>query len=69
MEITFYTTHCPKCSVLKKKLDLAKINYNINDNVEEMIDLGLKSAPALKVEDKILNFTEAIEWIKEQNEY
>lgn len=65
--ITLYTTHCPKCNVLKHKLDEAGISYIENENVEEMLALGMKSAPALKVEETVLKFTEAIKWLEEKN--
>lgn len=63
--ITFYTTHCPKCAVLKSKLDKAGIEYEENSNVDEMIALGLKGAPALGVEGEILDFGAAVKWVKE----
>ena len=28
-----YSTNCPKCQVLAKKLDMANIKYTVNDNV------------------------------------
>lgn len=28
MNIIFYTTHCPKCAVLKTKLDKAGVSYS-----------------------------------------
>lgn len=64
-----YTTHCPRCNVLKYKLEEAKIEYIENEDVDEMLSLGMKSAPALKVGENLMNFTEAIKWIGEQNEY
>jgi len=32
-EIIFYTTHCPKCNVLKKKMEDLKIPYILNEDV------------------------------------
>lgn len=64
--ITLYSTHCPKCLVLSKKLVDADIDFEINSNVEEMLALGLMEAPALKVGDKLMNFREALNWIGEQ---
>lgn len=56
----FYTTHCPKCKVLKMKLDQKNIQYEENENIEEMISLGIQSAPAISYDGKIYNFTESI---------
>ena len=63
--IVFYSTHCPKCNVLAKKLDMAGIQYTTNDNTNDMLAKGIKSAPCLEMEDgKILNFSQAISWLK-----
>ena len=56
----FYTTHCPKCKVLKMKLDQKKIQYEENENIEEMISLGISSAPAISYNGNIYNFADAI---------
>ena len=63
--IVFYSTGCPKCSVLKKKLDQAHIVYVEEHSMEEMLALGVKSAPMLMVGDKLMNFGEATRWIQE----
>ena len=64
--VILYTTHCPKCTVLEKKLKMTNISYITNDNVSEMLSLGLTETPILKVDDKYMNFKEAITWIGEQ---
>ena len=66
MNVTFYSTHCPKCKVLEIKLKQKNINYTENDNVEEMLSLGIQSAPALSVDDKIYLFTDAVKWVNSQ---
>lgn len=63
MSIILYTTHCPKCQVLQKKLDQKEIPYLINENVDEMLKRGLMSAPGLEVDGTMMNFTEANKWI------
>ena len=64
--VIVYTTNppCPKCKVLKKKLDEANIKYGIFDDVEEMIKMGFENVPMMKVGDElVLDFSEAIKWI------
>ena len=61
--IKFYTTHCPKCHVLELKLKKKGIDYEEFDNVEEMLAKGLTSAPYLEVDDKLLNFGEAVKYV------
>ena len=66
--VTLYTTHCPKCRVIEKKLEQKNIPYETIEDVEEIIELGFRTVPILKVDDNTyLNFTEANDWIKEQN--
>lgn len=67
MKVIFYSTHCPKCKVLEIKLNQAKIPYEENDNVQEMQALGIKTAPALKVDDQLLDFSSAIKWISSRS--
>lgn len=62
-----YSTGCPKCKILKKKLDDANIVYKENNNVDDMLKLGLEQVPVLFVDETIFNFGEAVKWIKEQN--
>lgn len=63
-EVILYTTHCPKCSVLAKKLENAGVAYTECDDVAEMRKLGLLSAPAIDIGGRILAFSEAIEWLR-----
>lgn len=64
--VTFYSTHCPKCNILEKKLKAANIDYTENNDVDIMLSKGLRTAPALEVDGEIYTFTQAIEWLKNQ---
>ena len=67
--IKLYSTNCPRCHVLQKKLDNKNIKYEIHTDTEEMLSLGLVNAPALELEDgKILDFSESIKWVGGYNE-
>ena len=61
--ITLYSTHCPKCKILEKKLDNANIEYVICDDIDIMTNKGFDFLPMLEVDDKIMNYTEATDWI------
>lgn len=63
MNVIVYTTHCPQCEVLEKKLKAKNIAFTENTNKDEMLQLGFTSVPMVKVEDKILAYAEAIKWI------
>ena len=66
--ITLYSTNCPKCKVLEKKLDQANIAYSLNTtfNVEDIIARGFEEVPLLEVNGELLKFTEAVNWINNQ---
>lgn len=64
--ITLHTTNCPKCKVLEAKLMEKSIPYIINENVDSMLELGIRNAPSLEIEDKILDFSEAVKWVNAQ---
>ena len=65
--ITLYSTGCPKCKVLETKLNNKNIEFNVNTDVDEMLQQGIKGAPALKLNDgKIMNFTDAVKWVNAQ---
>lgn len=64
--ITLYSTHCPRCSVLEKKLNMKNITYDVIDDIEAMREVGVKSVPMLKVDDTLMTFVEANKWIGQQ---
>lgn len=64
--VVLYSTGCPKCTVLKKKLDNKGIEYTENSSVEEMLSLNITLVPVLKVGDSMMDFVQANTWINEQ---
>lgn len=71
-DITVYISDkCPKCNILKIKLNNKGIKYQEKIASKEEIDDILKtknimSLPILKIDDKYLDFTEANNWVNEQ---
>ena len=63
MKVILYEHGCPRCKVLKMKLDQKKIQYEHINDVELMTSKGFTEAPKLEVDDQILNFKEAVDWI------
>lgn len=63
MNITLYSTHCPKCKVLETKLKQKNIEYKEITDINEMEKLGIMSVPMLKVDDNIMDFIQANTWI------
>lgn len=65
--ITLFSTNCPRCKVLERKLTIAGLDYTVNTNIKEVIDAGFKSAPVLKVDDTYYTFKEGVDWINNEN--
>lgn len=65
--IKLYSTEsCPRCKVVKLKLNNLGINYELCSDVDEMTKMGISTVPVLELEngDK-LGFVEILNWIKE----
>ena len=61
--ITLYTTHCPRCKVLKAKLDGENIDYEVVEGEEAIREKGFVTTPLLEVDDKVLTFAESMQWV------
>lgn len=66
MEVILYSTGCPKCNVLKKKLNDKNINFTENNDIDIMTSLGIEQVPVLSIDGKLMNFTQANTWINER---
>ncbi len=65
-KVTLYEHGCPRCKVLKMKLDQKGIQYATVNDVEVMKEKGFKEAPKLEVDGVVMDFKEAVKWIGEQ---
>ena len=63
MDIILYSTGCPKCNSLKRKLADKNIEYVEKNDVDEMLSLGIEQVPVLSLNGELLTFVEANEWI------
>lgn len=61
-----YSTGCPKCNVLTRKLDAKGIEYTVNNSVEEMLALDITEVPVLQVDNQLMSFAEAVSWVNDQ---
>ena len=64
--IVLYEQGCPRCKVLKMKMDQKKIKYETVNDIELMKAKGFMEAPKLEVNGMVMGFKEAMEWLKEQ---
>jgi glutaredoxin-related protein len=66
LNVILYSTGCPKCNILKKKLADAKIDYKVIEDVDVMLSKGLKEVPWLEVDGNLMNFVDSSKWINER---
>ena len=62
-DIILYTTGCPRCKIIEKKLELKGIKFKTNTHEDEMVAMGLTEAPSLYVGGELLGFSDAVAWI------
>ena len=67
MNVILYSTNCPKCKVLEKKLGDSKIQYEVVTDEDLMIEKGFSSAPMLEVDGSVMDFGRAVKWLKQVN--
>jgi glutaredoxin-related protein len=65
-KIILYTTHCPKCEILKKKLTQKDIQFEEVTDMEVMMAKGFMAAPMLEVDGEVMDFAKANEWANQQ---
>ena len=64
--VVIYTQDlCPKCKVLKKKLDSKNIEYVECDDVNTLISKNIDLTPVLEIDGNMMNYSEAINWVNE----
>ena len=66
--ITLFSTNCPKCKILEKKLTQKNIPYTINYDIDEIIDKGYMTVPILKVDNNYMDFGLAVKWVNNISE-
>lgn len=66
MSVILYSTGCPRCKVIARKLDDKGIKYSIVDKVDVVLELGITNVPVLEVDDRKMEFKEAINWVNSQ---
>lgn len=66
MNLILYSTHCPKCLVLEKKLQQKNLKYTEVNDVDIMVQKGFVNLPMLEVEGAIMDFKTAVDWVNSQ---
>ncbi len=60
-----YSTGCPKCKILKQKLDDKGVVYRVVDSVDTMLAMGITVVPVLSLDGELLDFSEAVQWVNQ----
>lgn len=66
--VTLYSTHCPKCVILEKKLQLNNIDFDVVTDVDLMEQKGFMSLPVLEVDGEVMDFSAAINFVNKLGE-
>ena len=67
-EVVLYSTGCPRCNVLKQKLDSKGITFTEDSDVDKMLSMNITQVPVLEVDGKRMEFVEANSWINERED-
>lgn len=65
MKVVLYSTGCPKCQVLEKKLTQKGIDFIVDMDIDKIVQLGFKSAPILEVEGQYMKFADANKYVND----
>jgi len=63
-KVVLYTTHCPRCIILERRLDKKGVSFLKETDEGLMILKGFTSIPQLERNGKILDFGEAMAWLR-----
>ncbi len=70
--IKMYSTGCPKCNVLKKKLDTKGYKYEIVTDIAIIQKIGeennINTLPILNVNGNVMDFKGAVKWLEEDGQ-
>lgn len=58
-----YSTHCPQCILLEKKIKDKGIDYEEVNDIKVMEEKGFMSAPILEVNGVVMRFKDALNYI------
>lgn len=63
MIILYTVPNCPRCKMLKTKLEAKHVEYTEKEDVDKLIALGFSNAPILEVDGQFLELSKANDYI------
>lgn len=67
MSITVYSTGCPKCEILKRKLNDKNMEYTEVTDITALNEKNIRHVPVMEIGGKYLDFNESIKLINKAN--
>lgn len=64
MKVVLYSQQCTACRLLEAKMIEKDIPFEIVNDREALIKLGFDNETVLMVGDNLMNFSQALEWIR-----
>lgn len=65
--IVLYSTGCNACNTLKLMLKNANIEYTENNDIDEMLSLGITQVPVLSIDGELMSYNDAKKWVQSNN--
>lgn len=65
-KVILYSNGCPRCNVLKKKLESANVSFEVESDIEVIMSKGFMSVPILEVNGVFLTFENAVQYVNEK---
>ena len=62
-KVVLYSTNCPRCRVLEKKLNEKNIIFELVNDEDVMIEKGFMTAPMMEIDGSLYDFKNAVDWI------
>ena len=62
-KVVLYSTGCPRCRVLEKKLNEKNIIFELVNDEDVMIEKGFMTAPMMEIDGSLYDFKNAVDWI------
>lgn len=63
--VVLFSTGCPKCDILKQKLNSKSIPYVEECSVDKMLSMGITQVPVLSIDGVLFPFAQANEWVNQ----
>lgn len=64
--IVYSKPGCPACAQLKLMLKKNNIEYDEFNDIDAMIEMGIRGVPMLEVDGVRMKMKEALQWLEEQ---